>query len=207
MNQGRRAIGRRRRPHAVAGLVMTIAAALLLSACSAQNGSPEDTKSIDCRPSDALLLAFQAVPSATYVPCLSTIPVGWSFGGSQIRSGLIRFWLDSDRAGVHAVEITLTETCDTAGAVKTSTTTAPQPGIARYELPLSLPPRFAMDRFDVFAGGCITYRYAFAAGASSLLVFDADQALSFFDRPRAVRAAKDLLGLTLCGAEAPPCPG
>ena len=39
------------------------------------------------------------------------------------------------------------------------------------------------------------------------VVFDADQALSFFDRPRAVRAAKDLLGLTLCGAEAPPCPG
>ena len=188
-------------------LAATVLTAVWLSACSGQGSTPGNAKQVDCRGEDALLLAFQAVPSATFVPCIATIPVGWSFGGSLIRSGRARFWLDSDRAGLHAVEVTLTKTCDTSGAVKTSTTPASQPGIARYELPLSLPPSFTMERFDVFAGGCVTYRYQFANGASSLLVFDIDQALSFFPRSLAVQKVKEQIGLTLCGAEAPACPG
>ena len=55
-----------------------------------------------------------------------------------------------------------------------------------------------MDRFDVFAGGCITYRYAFAAGASSLLVFDADQALTF---QHAAERLQSLFGESLDGRD------
>jgi hypothetical protein len=198
----------RRHPGIGALLVAAGATFFLLSSCSAQSTTPEDTKPIDCRGDNgALPLAAQAVLSAIYVPCLATIPVGWSFGGSQIKSGSVRFWLDSDRAGFHAVEVTLTKTCDRSGAVQTPQTSAPEPGMTRFELPLSLPPNFAMERFDVFAGGCVTYRYAFATGASSLLVFDLDPALSYFARSVGVQRLKELGGLTLCGAEAPPCPG
>jgi hypothetical protein len=64
-----------------------------------------------------------------------------------------------------------------------------------------------MSRFDVFTGGCVTYRYAFRNGASSLLVFDLDPALQFLSRSFAVRKVKEQIGLTLCGAGAPACPG
>ena len=138
---------------------------------------------------------------------ITAIPVGWSFGGSQIRNGRVRFWLNSDRAGWHAAEVTVTRACDTSNAVRTSATTPSEPGISRYEQPISLPPRFELDRYDVFAGGCVTYRYVFQPGASSLLVFDVDQALSFFARSLAVQKVDEGIGLNLCGAEAPPCPG
>jgi len=190
------------------GTSIAIALAVaVLAACSSSQTTPEDAKQIDCRGSDALLLAFQAVPSATYIPCITAIPVGWSFGGSQIRNGRVRFWLNSDRAGWHAAEVTVTSACDTSNAVRTSATTPSEPGISRYEQPVSLPPRFELDRYDVFAGGCVTYRYAFQPGASALLVFDVDQALSFLARSVAVQKVDDQIGLDLCGAEAPPCPG
>jgi hypothetical protein len=178
----------------------------LLSGCASSGTTPADAKPIDCRPSDDELIAFQAVPSAVYMPCITAIPLGWSFGGAHIKNGLVQFWLDSDRAGFHAAEVTLTQTCDTTGAIASSGA-APQPGIAHYEEPLSLSPRFSLLRFDVFTGGCVTYRFDFEDGASSLLVFDLDEALSFLPRSLAVRKVRDELGLTLCGAQAPPCPG
>ena len=36
------------------------------------------------------LLEAQAVPSATLIPCVLPLPGGWSYGGSQVRSGLAR---------------------------------------------------------------------------------------------------------------------
>jgi hypothetical protein len=195
------------RRSATDALTATIIVTVLLSACSpSSETTPADAKPIDCRGGDSLLLAFQAVPSATYVPCISSIPVGWAFGGSGIRNGLVQFFLNSDRAGFHAAEITLTKSCDVAGAVKGSGA-SPEPGITHYEKPLSLTPRFMLLRYDVFTGGCITYRFAFRSGASSLLAFELDQALSFFPRSLAIRKAHEQIGLTLCGAGAPPCPG
>jgi hypothetical protein len=187
-------------------LIAIAVGAALLSSCASSGTTPADAKPIDCRASDDELIAFQAVPSAVYMPCITAIPLGWSFGGSHIKNGLVQFWLDSDRAGLHAAEVTLTRSCDITGAVAGSGT-ASQPGIAHYEEPLSLTPQFSLLRFDVFAGGCVTYRFAFEAGASSLLVFEIDRAFSFLPRSLAVRKVKDELGLTLCGAEAPPCPG
>ncbi|MDP9331006.1 MAG: hypothetical protein M3P11_10255 [Actinomycetota bacterium] len=178
----------------------------LLSSCASSGTTPADAKAIDCRASDDELIAFQAVPSAIYMPCINAIPLGWSFGGSHINNGLVQFWLNSDRAGFRAAEVTLTQSCDTAGAVAGSGTAA-QPGIAHYEKPISLSPRFSLLRFDVFTGGCVTYRFDFQEGASSLLVFELDDALSFLPRSLAVRKVRDDLGLTLCGAGAPPCPG
>jgi hypothetical protein len=190
----------------VVAVAVAVGMALLPACGSSGSSGASDTRLIDCRASDNDLVAFQAVPSAIYMPCVTAIPLGWSFAGSQINNGLVRFWLDSDRAGLHAAEVTLTKTCDIRGAVEGSGT-APQPGIVRYEAPLSLSPRFSLLRFDVFTGGCVTYRFAFDEGASSLLVFELDQSLSFLPRSLAVRKVRDLLGLTLCGAGAPPCPG
>ena len=47
------------------------------------------------------ILAAQAVPSATLIPCIASMPEGWAFAGSKTSSGDFRFFLDSDRAGIH----------------------------------------------------------------------------------------------------------
>jgi hypothetical protein len=156
---------------------------------------------------NALILVAQAVPSATLVPCIAEFPSGWSYDGSRIRSGSAQFWLDSDRAGLRALEVALTESCDVSNAVEVTAGAEVVPGVRVYEEPLSLPPTFQANRYLLFPGGCVTNRFRFTAGASATLALEAQQALSFVSRSVLVEQTKEETGLSLCGAEAPPCPG
>ncbi len=152
------------------------------------------------------ILEAQAVPSSTQLPCIAALPPGWSYGGFAIRSGLVRLWLDSDRAGIHAVQVDLTTTCDISDAVEVPS--APDELLARsYQAPESLTPAFTGARYLVFRGGCVTYRYAFQAGAPATLTLEADGALSIIPRSVVVDRVQRDLGLSLCGAGAPPCEG
>lgn len=174
----------------------------LLPTCSSVQA-----QGVECRSSEnALLLAAQAVPSATLIPCIASFPSGWTFGGSRIGSGSFRFWLDSDRAGVHAVQVTLSEACDVSHAVEV-TSVSDDPGFQVYEEPISLPPRFEANRYVSFRGGCVTYEFRFFPGASATLALEANQALDFVPRSALARVARDETGLILCGADAPPCLG
>ena len=162
---------------------------------------------VGCQPDQyALVLSAQAVPSATMIPCVAELPAGWAFSGSEFGDGTSRFWLDSDRAGYRAVEVDLSATCDTSGAVEI----APGPdeaGARVYSEPLTLRPALAANRYIVYPGGCVTYRYRFKAGASSTLSLEAEEALGFLPRADLVRDVRERLGQTLCGAGAPPCEG
>ena len=53
--------------------------------------------------------------------------------------------------------------------------------------------------------GCATYRFAFAEGASTAMVFDVDEAVSFVARADLVAHLRETEGLALCGRGAP-CP-
>ena len=108
------------------------------------------------------------------------LPIGWQFGGSEVRDGVTKLWLDHDRAGFHAVEVELAPTCDVAAAVQVP----PAPdevGMRTYQQPESLDP-FVGTRSLQFPGGCIEYRYRFAGGSASALVIEADRALSSVPR-------------------------
>jgi hypothetical protein len=185
------------------GVVLTgVLALLLLPGCGGAPQAPCEGEG-----AEILFLAAQGIPSATYVPCIAQFPVGWTFGGSEARSGLFRFWLDSDRAGAQAVEVILERTCDTGGAVEVPSPPGVPVEVQRFEKPLSLRPHFALDRFDVFPGGCVTYRFEFVTGAAPALVFEVNEALGFVPRALGVRIIREELGLELCGAGARPCPG
>src|SRR5206468_7290688 len=97
-----------------------------------------------CGTGHSIILSAQAVPSAATLPCIAALPSGWSTGGADIASGKSRFWLDSDRAGVHAATITLTAACDTSRARQIP---SDQPGTRRFERPLSLQPQYSALRF------------------------------------------------------------
>ncbi len=146
----------------------------------------------------------QAVPSAAYVPCISDFPVGWSFGGERIRNGRSEFWMHSDRAGFRALTVLLTPTCDVSKAVEVPPQGA-KPQMKQYEEPNALPPTFSGNRYYVFPGGCVTYRFAFVHGAVFAQAVEASQALTFVARAEGVTALAQE-GLILCGRGVR-CPG
>lgn len=152
----------------------------------------------------AVILMAQAVPSAAYAPCISEFPAGWSFGGERIRRDRPEFWLDSDRAGIRAVTVILTRDCDVTKAVEVPQE-AGEPPMRRYEEPNALPPSFSGNRYYVFPGGCVTYRFNFLDGATFAQAVEASQALTFVSRELGVtELAKD--GFILCGRGVS-CPG
>ena len=155
-----------------------------------------------CGTGHSMILSAQAVPSAAMLPCVAALPSGWSIGGADISSGKVSLWLDSDRAGRGAITVTLTAACDTSDAQQIP---SDQPGMRRFEHPLSLLPRFFDLRFYTFPGGCVTYRFSFAPGASPVLADAADSALSFQPRSALVDFVRRAEGLALCGRGAA-CP-
>jgi hypothetical protein len=156
-----------------------------------------------CGTGHTMILAAQAVPSAALVPCISALPAGWQAGGAEIASGRARFWLNSDQAGDTAVMITLSATCDVSGAQQIPSN---QQGARQFERPLSLRPQFTLLRFYTFPGGCVTYRFKFAPGKSSVLAVPVGTAVAFMPRATLVEYIRSTEGLALCGRGAP-CPG
>jgi len=160
------------------------------------------TAAPSCGTSHDMILSAQAVPSSAMLPCIAALPSGWTAGGAQIMNGRSLFWLDSDQAGPRAVTVTLTATCRTAGAVRIP---SDQAGAERFELPLSLQPRFTLTRMYTFAGGCVTYQFSFVPGAAPLLAIPVDTAVAFEPRSALVRHVRRTEGLRLCGRGAQ-CP-
>ena len=99
--------------------------------------------------------------------------------------------------------ITLSAACDTAGARQIP---SHQPQTRGFERPLTLRPQFTDLRFYTFPGGCATYWFHFARGASPLLAVPVDGAVAFMRRATLVEHIRGTEGLALCGRGAP-CPG
>jgi hypothetical protein len=169
-----------------------------LPACS-------EVQNLTCKSDDtSMILMAQAVPSATLLPCIEVIPSGWSFGGAEIEAGEATFWLNSDRGGFPAVEVTLTEACNTSGALEEPA--IGEPGTRLFVRTYRLDP-VVVDSFHTFPGGCVTYEMRFQSGAPTTLTLEVDQALGFVLRSRFVGLVEKEVGVDLCGANAPPCPG
>lgn len=151
----------------------------LLAGCggdgvAAEAGVPE------CEPSGELVAIAQAVPTATFVPCIEEFPVGWSFGGMEVRNGHASFSLSNDRAGVRSVEVTLDETCDTSGATELSSTGRPR----RYLRVDELAARRRGAWLHRFAGGCVTYAFSVPTDTYDFDAFNVEleAAMGFFSR-------------------------
>lgn len=177
----------------------------LVLALSALGGCTlEDEGFPTCTNLDVMILVAQSVPSATILPCVERFPAGWSLGGLNIKTDLTQFWLNSDRGGYQAVTVMLTPTCDTSGAVEVQA--APDElGTRRFEAPEVLPPRFIGNRYYLFPGGCVTYRFTLAPGSSYAQIVEGTEAVGFQARTELAEAV-GREGLRLCGAGVD-CPG
>ena len=159
-----------------------------------------------CGTDAVMILMAQAVPTATAVPCVAALPAGWEVGGVRVRRGDGRFWLDSDQAGDHAVEVTLRppDECTVEGATEVP---SDEVGMRRFERPEQLPPGLRAVRTYLSDGACVTYRFEFDGDANASAMVALDAALAFQPRAELVREVERRSGLVLCGAGAPPCTG
>ena len=171
----------------------------------------------ECGTSHTMILAAQAVPSAAFLPCIAALPSGWTAADPEIASGQASFVLNSGSLAVgggvqfvpgglkelQTVTITLTATCNLVGARQIP---SGQPGMRRFERPPSLVPGYSDVRYDVFPGGCVTYRFVLAPGASAVLAATIGSAVAFIHRSELVGYVRRTEGLALCGRGAV-CPG
>ncbi len=159
-----------------------------------------------CGTGKVMIIMAQAVPTATAVPCVAALPAGWSVGGVRASRGVGQFWLDSDQAGDHALDVTLRApgACTLDGATEV---TSDEPGMRRFERPTQLPPGLRTVRMYLTDGECVTYRFAFHGDTNASAIVVLDAALAFQQRSELVTEVERRSGLTLCGAGATTCKG
>lgn len=146
---------------------------------------------------DALILEAQSVPSAELLPCVSTLPVGWSFSGFDVVDGRSRLFLDSDRAGFRAVNITLAPSCNIAGATEVTAENNDEPRTRRYERPFIRSSRLTGARYYVFDGGCAIYDFDLEGQTAAGLAGEVSSIMSFVPRRELSELLFEQTGLRL----------
>src|SRR6266487_2447383 len=141
--------------------------------------TPLQIDNLGCTHLEPLWLEAQSVPSATLVPCLRSLPVGWTLANVAVNDGRSVITLDNDRAGAAVMVVRLTAGCDLRGATQILSA---QPGLVRYVLVERTVPQFSATHFDVFAGGCITTRLTVPAERRAELITESAQLLGFTTR-------------------------
>jgi tRNA A-37 threonylcarbamoyl transferase component Bud32 len=143
--------------------------------------TPLMVKDVSCGNLEPLWLMAQSVPSASLVPCVQFLPVGWSVAEAAVNNGRSVITLNHDRAGKGAMVVELTASCDLAGAAEV---TSEQPGARRYLRVDRNTAAFSATRAYVVPGGCITAQFTapaaqqhLASETSSMLGFTVRQEL------------------------------
>ena len=126
---------------------------------------------LPCTDPEPLWLLAQSVPTSSQVPCVRSLPPGWSLGHLTVTSAGSVLTFDHDRAGVAAMVVEFTAGCDRSGADEIGSS---RPGVHSYQRPDAGAPGEPTVRLDVFAGGCLTTRVVAAPGQPALVAEGAD---------------------------------
>jgi membrane-associated phospholipid phosphatase/tRNA A-37 threonylcarbamoyl transferase component Bud32 len=145
--------------------------------------TPLMVDNVGCADLEPLWLMAQSVPSASRVPCVRALPVGWTVAEVAVNGGRSVLTLDHDRAGDRALVVRLTAACDPAGAVEGPSPTEGVRHLQRIESGAG--GGFAATWYHQFPGGCVTSRLhlstdpngEFAAQAPAVLGFTSREAL------------------------------
>lgn len=172
-------------------LATLVAAALLTTSC----GDVSEQVLPSCDDPSRLAILAQSVPEAAYVPCVATLPPGWSFAGLHVTDDGARIDLESDRSE-RPVRIRLRDRCGVAGA----TPIAPRDeGVRTLHAVTSITPRVAGRLLDVFPGGCIVTEYDFDRGAHVPLFAELQQAVGLRSRLEVRQEVEDRFDIRLDG--------
>ena len=136
------------------------------------------------------LLMAQSTPGATLIPCIEpdALPATWTLEGMKIDSAhsQLAFIADMTSGTPKRLEVLLGDTCDVSGAVAVP---SDEQGTKRFERVDNLDVGYAGERYYVFDGGCVTYRFDARVEGWTGFVHDASQAVTFIARADVARLA------------------
>jgi tRNA A-37 threonylcarbamoyl transferase component Bud32 len=141
--------------------------------------TPLNIHSLGCSDLEPLWLQAQAVPSASLVPCVRYLPVGWSVAEVAVNNGRSVLTLNHDRAGAAALVVRLTAVCTPTGAVQGPSAT---PGVRHSQAMASTAGEFTATWYDQFPGGCVTSRLHLTTDPNGEFAAQAPQVLGFTSR-------------------------
>jgi hypothetical protein len=178
------------RHHAIVAMLGFLVVVPVVSSCSGPVGGAVP----ECGVVERVALIGQSVPTTSYVPCISALQPGWSSTGLHTQDSGTRFTLSSDRSPDHPVQVELSRSCP----IGTATPIAPRtPGGRSYLSLSSIDPRYAGTMYDVFPGGCVSYRFDFERGAHIPLMAQLQSIVGFVSRQQLRLDVQRQLGVRL----------
>ncbi len=141
-----------------------------------------------CDEMEPMWLQAQAVPTAELVPCVVSLPVGWSFRLLTVNNGRSRITVDHDRAGSETIDVRFTDSCDVTGATEV---VADVPGARRFERDPVDGTDTILTWYEVFPGGCATARLSSGSAAPGVITDvteEASRVIGFVPRADLARA-------------------
>jgi len=141
--------------------------------------TPLQDTNLSCGDLEPLWIQAQAVPSASLVPCVRFLPVGWSVAMVTVNDGRSVLTLDHDRAGAAALVVRLTAACDPGAAMEGPSAT---PGVRHYQRIESPSGEFSATWYDQFPGGCVTSQLHLTTDPNGEFAGQAPQVLGFTTR-------------------------
>ena len=127
---------------------------------------------------EQLMLEAQSVPSASLVPCLQELPAGWSLRSLQVRNGSSKMLLGPGMASRRSVKVALTRRCD---VLQTASVTSDHAGMKRYAVADIEGGRYVENRYYIFPGGCVSYRFQVPAGQGEAATVSASRVVLALD--------------------------
>jgi hypothetical protein len=171
-----------------ATLAAFVAAALLLTGCSAAEFASGRLPTCGEAGARTTFLMAQAAPDATLVPCLApgAKPASWTLEDMKIDSAGARLAFVADMISdqPQRVEVLFSGACDVSGAVSVP---SDEQGTERFEHVDSVEGGYVGQRSYVFDGGCVMYRFTAPGEGWSGFVHDASTVLTFMPRAEVVR--------------------
>ena len=137
---------------------------------------------------EPLWLQAQAVPTAALVPCVASLPVGWSFGLLTVNNGVSTITVNHDRAGSEAIDLRFADSCDVTGATEVA---ADVPGARRFDGGPDDGADTILTWYEVFPGGCATVQLSSRNAAPEVLedvTAQAGEVIGFVSRADLARA-------------------
>jgi hypothetical protein len=132
----------------------------------------------NCDAERTMITFAQAVPTATKIPCVTTLPVGWNTPVAQVVNDKAWFQVGVGNGSTTPIVVTLTAAC-------------PEPVTGDKQIPIE--------------GGCITVTGEPEGNAIGVPSFTPNGGLTTIDRSTVVALVEQQTDQTLCGVDAPPC--
>jgi hypothetical protein len=164
----------------VAALLAFVGATIADNVANSEAGAtPLYINNLACTDLEPLWLEAQSVASASLVPCVRSLPAGWTLAGVTVNDGRSVLTFDHDRAGTGVAVVRLTAACDTAGAQERP---GAEPALRRFERLERAGGEYTATWYDRFPGGCVTTRLTASARHSAQLANEASLVLGFTTR-------------------------